>query len=94
MTPTEFREYTSFVSSLKVGDLVMARWTTSGLAFAVKSEVIKISRKSLRVKMPHVIYHGSYHLGSAPVYQKDQEIVVPICVTDKKWSANNGAFPV
>ena len=81
------REQLDFEEGLKVGDVVLARWTNSYNYYAARATVRKINAKSLRVILEEPI----------DGYPEGWEILLPRQADifgAARWSVNNGAFPV
>ena len=85
MTPNEIKELLSFEDSLTVGQKVLARWTNSFNHWQTEAEIVRVYRKSVRVRLTKAI-EGHYPVG--------QTFPIPRFDVGTGWSANNCILPL
>lgn len=73
--------------SLKPGDPVEARWTNSYTGYVHPAEVVRVNRKSVRIRLLKDI-----HVGGRLVYEAGREFSLPR-VWSAEWSMNNCVLP-
>lgn len=94
MNPRQIQTVCRFEGSLKVGDKVVVRWTSSSRRFVGSAIVRKINEKSIKVALTEEV--KIYSIYGNSFYPVGRVITVPLFATSTlgRWSANNSVSPV
>ena len=83
-----YQKVVAFDRGLKEGDRVAARWTWNFGNYCDTGIVVKLNRKSVRVRIDNGVSYGRD--GSLPA---GHVVSVPRTSNLDSWSWNNGVFP-
>lgn len=84
MNDREYSVVINFESSLVPNSPVMAKWTNNGTKYYGMAAVVKVNKKSIRVRLTEDIIP----------YRKGREISVPSIDNIQQWTANNRVEPL
>jgi len=81
--PLDFRELRAWESTLREGDTVLARWTSSYNVYQAKCKIIRINAKSMNVQI----------IDGMENYPAGWRLNIPRTTNTSQWSWNRGVFP-
>ena len=84
MKPSRYRELMNWDKSLKIGDLIQARFTNCFNSFCFKGKITKLNDNTLRV----------IAINCLTGYDANKEFLIRRFCDFQKWTSQNGAFPI
>jgi len=83
-SPSDFRELCAWESTLREGDMVLARWTSCYNIHQAKCRIVRINEKSMNVQI----------IDCKENYPAGWRLTVPRTTNTTQWSWNRGVFPL
>ena len=83
-SPSDIRGLCAWESTLREGDMVLARWTSCYKIHQAKCSIVRINEKSMNVQ----IIDGKEN------YPAGWRLTVPRTTNTSQWSWNRGVFPL